>query len=322
MGRFLWPAVVTAAAVVAVVVSGAGADTRAELEYLDIVHDQAGDLAVGGDSLRVVISRLSRIERTELVTATDAIRADLETAMEHAEAGPPSETLTAANALYRQSIEAWTVGLSSFTSAILAAADDPNSTVVVDNIANALAELRAGDRLYTDLVRELENEGVPEPVAPMPEVVMVPAPGELLSLSLAYVEAARSVNSGIALRPGLMVSQIVSEPLWIVNPDDQPVVPATDTVSFSVVVTNLGNVLSVAEPIELTLSGASEPIILTELVPALEPGAQTAVRFEDLEVEAGGAYEVVAELKVLNDDVDFEDNMLGVVFSVNEDEGG
>jgi len=322
VGRLLWPAVITAAAVVAVVVSGAGADTRAELEYLDIVHDQAADLAVGGDSLRVVISRLSRIERTELVTATDAIRADLETAMEHAEAGPPSETLTAANALYRQSIEAWTVGLSSFTSAILAAADDPNSTVVVDNIANALAELRAGDRLYTDLVRELENEGVPEPVAPMPEVVMVPAPGELLSLSLAYVEAARSVNSGIALRPGLTVSQIVSEPLWIVNPDDQPVVPATDTVSFSVVVTNLGNVLSVAEPIELTLSGASEPIILTELVPALEPGAQTAVRFEDLEVEAGGAYEVVAELKVLNDDVDFEDNMLGVVFSVNEDEGG
>lgn len=322
MGRFLWPAVVTAAAVVAVVVSGAGADTRAELEYLDIVHDQAADLAVGGDSLRVVISRLSRIERTELVTATDAIRADLETAMEHADAGPPSETLTAANALYRQSIEAWTVGLSSFTPAILAAADDPNSTVVVDNIANALAELRAGDRLYTDLVRELENEGVPEPVAPMPEVVMVPAPGELLSLSLAYVEAARSVNSGIALRPGLTVSQIVSEPLWIVNPDDQPVVPATDSVSFSVVVTNLGNVLSVAEPIELTLSGASEPIILTELVPALEPGAQTAVRFEDLEVEVGGAYEVVAELKVLNDDVDFEDNMLGVVFSVNEDEGG
>jgi hypothetical protein len=322
VGRLLWPAVITAAAVVAVVVSGAGTDTRAELEYLGIVHDQAADLAVGGDSLRVVISRLSRIERTELVTATDAIRADLETAMSHAEAGPPSTSLIAANALYRQAIGAWTVGLSGFTSAILAAADDSNSTVVIDNIANALVELRAGDRLYADLLRELEREEVPAPVGLMPEVVMVPAEGELLSLSLAYVEAARSVNSGIALRPGLTVSQIVSEPVWIVDPTDQPVIPATDTVSFSVVVTNLGNVVSVAEPIDLTLSGPSDPVVLTELVPALEPGAQTTVRFEDLEVDEGASYEVVAELKVLSDDLDFEDNMLRVLFSVNEDEAG
>ncbi|MGH8915311.1 MAG: hypothetical protein ACRDZM_12450 [Acidimicrobiia bacterium] len=302
-------------------VTSAGDDTRAELEYLDTVHDQAGDLAIGGDSLRVVISRLSRIERTELVTATDAIRADLEVAMAVAEAGPPSESLVAANALYRQAIEAWTVGVSGFTSGILAAADDPNSTVAVDNIANALVELRAGDRLYTDLVRELETENVPDPVAPMPDVVMVPAEGEMLSLSSAYVGAARSVNSAIALRPGLTVSQIVSDPLWVVNPSDQPVVPAGDTVSFSVVVSNMGNMESVPEPIELTLSGASDPVVLTEMVPVLEPGAQTAVVFDDLEVQAGTSYEVVAEIKVLGDDLDFEDNMLGVVFTVNEGEG-
>jgi hypothetical protein len=110
--------------------------------------------------------------------------------------------------------------------------------------------------------------------------------------------------------------------VWIVDPTDQPVIPATDTVSFSVVVTNLGNVVSVAEPIDLTLSGPSDPVVLTELVPALEPGAQTTVRFEDLEVDEGASYEVVAELKVLSDDLDFEDNMLRVLFSVNEDEAG
>lgn len=321
LGRLLWPVLLTAAAVVAVVVSSAGADTRAELEYLDAVHEQAAGLSVGGDSLRVVISRLARIERTELVTATDAIRADLETAMGLVDEGPPSSSLIAANALYRQAIEAWTVGLSSFTSAILAAADDPASTVVVDNIANALVELRSGDRLYTDLVRELETEEAPDPVAPMPQVVMVPAEGELLSLSLAYVEAARAVNSGLALRPGLTVSQIVSEPLWNVDPDDQAVVPATDTVSFMVVISNMGNIESEPEQIELTLSGDAEPVLLTETVPVLEPGEQTSVRFDDLTVVRGGLYEVVAELIVLND-TDLEDNMRTVVFTVNEDEGG
>ena len=322
MGRLLWPAVLTAAAVVAVVVSDAGTDTRAELDYLTAVHRQASELSIGGDSLRLVISRLARIERTELVTATDVVHAELEAAMELVESGPPSESLLAANALYRQAIESWTLGVNSLTSGILAAADDTNSTVVVDNIANALAELRTGDRLYSDLVQQLATEEVPEPVAPMPDVVMMPADGELFSLSQAYVVASRSVNSGLALRPGLTVSQIVSTPLWTVNPSDQAVVPATETLSISVVVSNLGNVASEPEPIQLTLSGASEPVVLTDMVPILEPGGQTVVQFAGLAVQPGQAYEVVAELRVVNLDQDFEDNTLGVMFFVNEDEGG
>jgi len=319
-GRLLWPAVITAAAVVAVVISGAGTDTRAELDYLSAVQDQATDLSVGGDSLRLVTSRLSRIERAELVTATEGIAEDLESGMELVEAGPPSDSLVAANALYRQALEAWTVGLNGFTAAILDAADDPSSTVVVDNVANALAELRAGDHLYADLVLELSSEEVPPPVTPMPEVLMVPAEGELVSLSQAYVEAARSVNSGIALRPGLTVSQIVASPRWTVNPTDQPVLPATDAVSFSVVVSNLGNVENgAAEQVELTLSGPSDPVVASESVPVLGPGEQTTVVFTDMPVEPGGAYEVVAELRVVDLDLDFEDNMLGVMFLVNDE---
>jgi hypothetical protein len=319
VGRLLWPALLTAAAVVAVVVSGAGTDTRAELAYLDAMHETASDLSLGGETLRVVISRLSRIERTELVTATDGIRADLETALELVEAGPPSDTLIAANALYRQALEAWTVGVSGFTSGIVAAADDPSSIVVVDNIANALAELRAGDRLYADLVRELSREEVPDPVAPMPEMVMVPAEGELLTLSLAYVEASRSVNSGIALRPGLRVASITSSPLWNVNPSDQAVVPATEQIDFSVVITNAGNVVSEPERIDLTLGGASDPLVLTDTVPPLEPGEQTAIQFLEIPIVAGGVYEVVASLPELANDIDLEDNVLSVMFEVNEE---
>lgn len=319
LGRFLWPVVITAAAVVAVVVTSAGDDTRAELQYVDAMHKTASDLSMGGDTLRVVISRLSRIERSELVTATDGLREDLETALELVETGPSSQNLVAANAVYRRALEAWTVGVSGFTSGVLAAADDPTSTVVTDNIANALAELRAGDRLYTDLVRELEEEEVPDPVAPMPEVLMLPADGELLTLSLAYVEAARSPNSEIALRPGLRVASITSDPLWNVDPSDQAVVPATELLSFSVVVGNAGNVASEPEPIELTLDGESEPVVLSEMVPGLEPGEQTAVRFLEIPVIPGGVYQVAATLTALTNDVDLEDNVISVIFEVNDD---
>lgn len=304
---------------VAVVVSSAGAETRAELEYLDALYESSSDLSTGADTLRVVISRLARIDRSELVTATDGIRANLEAALEVAEAGPPSNTLFAANALFRQTIEAWTVGVSGFTSGILAAADDPNSTVVVDNIANSLAELRAGDRLYDDLTRELGREDVPQPVAPMPQMAMLPAEGELLTLSLAYVEAARSINSGIALRPGLTVASIASNPLWNVTPADTAVVPATEQISFSVVITNAGNVASGPEQLHLTIGGASEPEVFTDTVPVLEPGGQTAIQFLDIPVVGGGVYEVTAAMPELVNDINFEDNLLSVMFEVSEE---
>jgi hypothetical protein len=322
MGRLLWPAVITIAAVVAVVASGAGAEARAELEYLGSVQDHAAALSLKGDSLRVVISRLARVERDELITATDAIGEDLAAAMELTEAGPPSQALVAANALFREAVEAWTVGVSGFTSAILAAADDPANTVVVDNIANSLAELRSGDRLYEELVQELSSDEVPEPAAPMPAVIMLPAEGELFGNAQAYAEASRSVNSGLALRPGLKVSSMVSNPLWRVSPDDQAVMPATETATFSVVVTNVGNIASDPQQLALTLSGTGDPIVMEEGVRPLEPGEQTAVVFNDLVVAPGGVYEVIAELAELTNDVDFDDNSLGVVFTVNEEGSG
>jgi hypothetical protein len=319
LGRFLWPLVITAAAVVAVVITSAGDDTRAELAYLGELHESASNLSIGADSLRVVISRLARIERSELETATNGLREDLETAQELVERGPSSNILVGANAAYRRAVEAWTVGVSGFSSGILTAADDPTNTVVADNIANALAELRAGDRLYSDVVRELEVEGVPDPVAPMPEILMLPAEGELFTLSLAYVEAARSPNSGIPLRPGLQVASITSDPLWNVDPNDQAIVPATEQLSFSVVVNNAGNIASEPEPIELTLAGESDPVILSEIIPSLAPGQQTAVRFLEIPVTPGSLYEVAAALTAAANDTNLEDNTLTVLFEVNDE---
>jgi hypothetical protein len=319
LGRFLWPLAITAAAVVAVVITSAGDDTRAEFEYLGELHESASELSIGADSLRVVISRLARIERSELETATNGLREDLEIALELVERGPTSSNLVGANAVYRRAVEAWTVGVSGFASGILTAADDPTSTVVSDNIANALAELRAGDRLYSDLLRELEAEEVPDPVAPMPEILMLPAEGELFTLSLAYVEAARSPNSGIALRPGLRVASITSDPLWNVDPNDQAIVPATEQLTFSVVVDNAGNIPSEPEPIELTLVGESDPVIISETIPALEPGQQTAIRFLEVPVTPGTLYEVAAALTDVTNDIDLEDNTLTVLFEVNDE---
>jgi hypothetical protein len=321
LGRFLWPILITAAALIAVAVSSAGRDTRADLEYLNAIQEHAVALSTRGDALREVSSRLARIDRTELMTVVDGIQADLAIGQEFVAEEPPSSALFAVNALYRQALDAWNAGIGGYASALLSAADDPSNAVAVDNIANSLAELRAGDRLYLTLVEEMARQDVPDAAAPMPAVVLIPADGDLFSLSQAYAEAARAPTNGLALRPGLSVSQVVSVPQWEVDPDDVVVLPATDTVTFEVVISNLGNVISTPATVRLVLIGGEEPVTLDQQVIALQPDALTSVAFEDIAVDPGGQYQVTAALIGLGADVDPTDNEITVDFTVNEGEG-
>jgi len=80
-----------------------------------------------------------------------------------------------------------------------------------------------------------------------------------------------------------------------------------------------GNVASEPEPIELTLTGESDPVVLSEMVPVLEPGEQTAVQFLEIPVTPGALYEVAASLRAVTNDVDLEDNDVSVLFEVNDE---
>lgn len=317
IGRLIWPLLIAAAVVLAVVVSAAGDDTRVEFEYLDELQTQAVELAKAGDAFREVVSRLQRIERSEFVTVINGIQEDLFVGFEFVAEEPPNESFTAIRSLYRLALTAWSDGIEGFETSVLLAADEPLNTVVVDSMAESLAQLRIGDELYADMVVEMSSDDISQPLAPMPEVIMQPADAGLVTLSVSYVDSARSSNSGLALRPGLGLSQIVAEPTWEVNPSDQAVLPATETVVFSVVVTNVGNVASATDDIVLTLVGGPETVRLQSEIAPLAPDQQTTVVFEPLAVESGGIYEVTAALAISENDSNFEDNEIKVEFVVN-----
>lgn len=319
LSRLAWLLLIAVAVVLAVVVSATGEETRTELEYLEQVHAQASDLARSGSALRDVVSRLHRIGRTEFITVIEGARESLSAGLQLTEEQPPVVSLIAVNALYREALESWDRGVEGYSAAVLEAADEPESTIVVDSMADALAEIRAGDNAYRRMVEAMGRDDVPEPLAPMPEVVLLPAEGRLLSLAVAYIDSARSENNGLALRPGLAVSMVVSEPEWQVNPEGQAVVPATSDITFSVVVTNRGNIMSDSEPLVLELIGGPELIRLTEDVAPLDPAQQVTVVFDAVAVEAGEIYEVRATLVVTGNDASFEDNEISVEFAVNEE---
>ncbi len=311
------PIVLVGMALVALGISSAGSDTRVEIEYLERISDQSEQLALGGDALRDVVSRLSRIDRPELVTVIDDLRAEIALGLELVEEEPPSEELFAVRSLYRVALQQWALGVAQFGSGVLLAADDTESSQPTNAIAEAIVALRAGDELFADLISELERLDVRDPVRPLREVMLTPAGGEAVDLGRAYARAARSENNGIGLRPGLAVSMIVAEPDWQLNPDEVVVMPATESATFSVIISNVGNIISMSEELVLTVAGAGEPVTFTVTIDPLEPQAQTTIEFDPVPVIGGEIYEVSAVITVRDIDANFKDNEVRVIFEVN-----
>ena len=309
---------IVGAVVVAVVVSAAGDESRAEIEYLESLRSQVSELARDGEALRDVAGRLGDTERVEFETVIETLREDLSVARAFVEAEPPSPALAAIRSLYRVALSSWSAGVDELAAALLAAADDPDSVLVLDRVANAISDLRAGDAVYEALVAEIVREDSPAPLSEMPTVKLNPRTGPLGTISAILVSAARSQDGGLGLRPGLAVSQIVAEPEWEVNPSGQAVVPSTELITFSVVITNLGNVVSEMGTVVLILSSESETVELEAEFEALDPNEQVTVIFQALEVSPGGVYLVDASLAPTNQDSDLTDNQVQVQFTVNE----
>jgi hypothetical protein len=317
VGRIIWPILIVGAVSLALVVSAGGAQTRTQIEYLATVHDHAVEMARNAEALRLAAGGLATISRDEFVIVTENILEDLADAMTFAEGEPPTPSVIPVRSLMRQALIAWSAGVEGFYQAVLGAADRPGDPTVVDDMAAALAELRAGDAIYALLLTEVEREDVPAPLSPLPEVAMSPARGGLVGLSLAYVEAARSPQNTLVLRPGLAVSQVVAEPEWQLDATGRVVMPSTAEVVFTVVMTNVGNVVSVPQLVVLTLVGGADTVLLELEVEALAPGRQVSLVFDPLPVESGQSYQVTVAIEGEADDSNPEDNAITVVFAVN-----
>jgi hypothetical protein len=319
VGRLVVPLLVIGVVILGIVVTASGAETRSQIDYLTRLQADATRVAQGGAALPGVTTRLSTISREEFVTAMDIVVSDLEEALAFGDEEPPTAAVLPVRALYRQAVTAWHQGATALTEAILHAADNPNDNAAVDRLVAALAQLRVGDSVWAQLMAEMERDDVPEPLSPLPEVVMSPASGPLLTVALVYTEAARAETNTLGLRPGLRVSQLVSDPAWQVDSNDQAVVPVTEQVVFSVVMSNVGNVDSIAQELILRLEGGAEPVQAAMTVEPLAPGQQVTLVFDPFTVTPGVTYNITATIGTTAPDIDIEDNTVTLQFRVGDD---
>lgn len=321
LGRVLLPLLIVLALIIAVVITAAGEETRAELEYLDEIKSQATELSRSGSALRDLMPRLRQVDRDEFNTVIEGVANDLDVALAFVSNQPDVESLIPVWSLYRQAVEAWSVGVDALSEGVLQAADEPSDATVTDLVGDGLAGLRAGDNIYDSLRSEVGRTEVPEPLTPLADVNLSPAEGGLFSLAGAYVAAARASTNNLGLRPGLRVSQVLAEPSWQLNVEEAAVVPFTEEIVFSVVITNVGNVESSPETLDIQVEGGELPVRDSAEVPALRAGGQTTIVFDPMPVEPGILYTVTSALLNIgvDTDTDIADNSKTADFTVNSE---
>lgn len=320
--RIVIPVLVTIIVAIVAVASTSGGDARATISYLEDIRTAAADLSRSGNALSDLVADLSRVERTEFESAVGLVEEALAAAAEVDVGDNPDPSLVGAGTLYRLAIQQWTEGIDGFSDSLLRAADDPTDQTAVDDLSTAVVQVRAGDRIYDALVEELGRDDVPAPVGPMPDVRLLPVDTPVTILAPAWVEAARSTTSGLALRPSVRIEQVSASPEWVTSADGVTVVPAPledEMIDITVVVGNAGNTPSDPAELNLTMeSGDGEPTEQVEEVPVIDAASTTSVVFTDLEVTFGTTYDLALTLVPGGTDVIGDDNERSMRFTVNE----
>ena len=316
--RVILPIAITVVVLIAAVVASSGNEARTTISYLEDMRKSAAELGLAGSSLTDLVGDLSRVDRSEFESVVSGVQDQLRTATQVAAQEPPDPALVGAATLFRLAVDSWSQGIDGFSDAILNAVDDSADRAAVDDLASAVVLVRAGDRIYRALAEELARDDVPSPVAPMPEVILLPIDTPITVLAPAWVSAARTQTSGLALRPSVRIEQVATKPQWITSADGTIVVEATDSVDLMVVVANVGNIE--AEPGALTLtltSDGSEPMVATQEVGAMQAGSNTSIIFAGLSVAPGSSYQIELELTPGGPDVFVDDNVHSTGFTVN-----
>ncbi|MEZ5175124.1 MAG: hypothetical protein R2823_02825 [Acidimicrobiia bacterium] len=268
-------------------------EQRGAVEFF-AVADQAADLhataanelesafkSIGATSRQDLLNRLERIVSTAV--SADALL-DVEVSQRIAQAYGSLSTASVS----------WVTGVTEVQRVLVGLMNGDPAAAATTALGAALDELRAGDAAYSLFLRSLD-----EPVddvdtsgfGPISYIKAEPADPMLYS----PVELILSVSSSYELAPHHNVGvtgQLDPEPVGAQG--GVPVVPFSETLGVTAIVTNSGNedeadVLVTLEIVNAD-SGASETA--TRTIDTIQGGASASVVFSDLQVESDSLYQI------------------------------
>jgi hypothetical protein len=287
--------------------------------YAEELRKSSVELSVKAETYRNMVLSMGTTDRAVLDETTTAVLATIaETEQLLAEA-PEDPAYVAPVEVLRLTLDQWRTGLETLRTEVLAVADDTAEPLPAVRLLNSLIDMKGGDRLFRAFVASMERADVTQPVSSFPTVEFVPIQIDLGSLGDSLLVAASNPDSPLKLRAELALSQVITVPELIVNTDGGLVVTDTESLVVKAVVSNGGN--TVTTPIDMVLTLLQKGAVVAErfvTVEPVEPGAQTTVEFEVLEVVPGSDYGLVVSLPISPGEEVTEDNQRVFDFRVNE----
>ena len=317
--RFLWPLLLSAVVLAALVLARINDQATAAVNHLDDIRQSANQLVTSAAAFGSLAEGIATIDRAHFQTITDSVLAALDGAGSVVSEPPESGHLVGAASLYRLTVSTWRSGVVTFAEGVIEMADEGGTGE--ERIYAGLQQVSAGDVLYLRFLEELDRPEVPDPIAAMPGLRFLPDTITPVSLARLYATAAGAQNSVLALRADLAVGQVTSQPELVTNPDGVLVVTSAESISVDVVVANRGNADAPAQVLNLELLSLEGAENRTVDVPELAPGGQTTVTIENLVVVPGQTYQLGVALSLSVADGDPTNNAITLTFIVNEPTG-
>ena len=295
-------------------------ERRQSIDYLATAQEVAAEHAEISDQLGTLLASLGEEERPTVLLRLESMAARSLELRREIDALVVTRPIAGVAGLMTVAVTSWDDGIASLDDAIVAILDAEEDDVSGDEaLASAFELLSLGDRAYLgvlDGVLRLDQEIVP---AEFPEVGYTT--GEYRALYDADVIAARLRGSGglSESRDITVVGATIPEPvsegiggIWTI--------PASETFSLQVTVSNTGNVVAEKISVLVTLrkqASNEDPTALSQVIPAIDPGESVTVPFENLDVEPGEVYTLTAGASFEDGPDETDDNVWDLVFERN-----
>ncbi len=319
--RYLVPLAVTALLLIAWGATSLRSDDRTRAGFFDALVQHAETQSATAVGFQQLLATLSSVDRDLVSDRIAELREELTASTEQLDQEEVPEGAEAASALFDLALEEWDAGLAAFDTSLLAVADDPESEEAVEGLAGSIQRIAVGDLLYRRFLEESEGLRSNLDVAiasTYPEVSFIPERFAGTSAAASIAGTVRA-NPSLDLNPDIDINQVSFEPEAVLNTDDQLVVTATDEVTVSVVVANVGNVPRRGGQLRVRLEDGDGDVAenMSAEYPELDARASTSVTFDPMPVEPGTGYVLVITLVAGDGEQNLENNVEEVPFSVN-----
>ena len=280
-----------------VLVGSLSRDTLVARDFYDATMGIVIDLQSDAETFMALTTSPFVNDRDEYVAELEQVEGALEEALTTL---PAREDLpievTGTLRLATRTLEQWQLGVASYKAASLMLVDEPGSGIAEIELADALAELRVADELYLVLIDEMDALRVDLDIGELnaPDVQFVPANASTAGFVAGLASRLREAEV-LAGRRDIAILNVVTSPAPLGGEDfDVERLPFTETVEIQVVVLNSGNQPEEGLSIALVVQNVDSQDAVQEsrTIELLDSGAQEAVSFADIPVQAGQLYRV------------------------------